>query len=234
MDKELKVSQEQIEQLYVFTRKHFVDYYDLQTELVDHLANAIEQKWQEQPKLSFDDALKAEFKKFGIFGFTTLVERRQLALTKKYNRLLWAYFKEFFKLPKILLTLALVIGLVMCHRAIHPVMFEVVIVGSVIFALIKILWMGVHYKKKVKRTGQRWMFEEIITRCGGAGFFAYLPYNITRFFPEGNYPVAVQWIAAALIVAFILYEYVILFVIPSKIEEHLKETYPEYGLEISN
>jgi len=41
-----KLNVYQIEKLYDFTKKHYVDYYDLQTELVDHLANAIETEWQ--------------------------------------------------------------------------------------------------------------------------------------------------------------------------------------------
>lgn len=38
----MKLSAQQIDQLYAFTRQHFVEWYDLQSELVDHLANAIE------------------------------------------------------------------------------------------------------------------------------------------------------------------------------------------------
>jgi hypothetical protein len=52
-----------------------VEWYDLQTELVDHLANAIEQQWQENPKILFEDALQMEFKKFGVFGFMDVVEK---------------------------------------------------------------------------------------------------------------------------------------------------------------
>ena len=62
----MKLSPEQIERLYQFTRQHYVEYYDLQTELVDHLANAIEEQWTANPKLSFEQALQVEFKKFGI------------------------------------------------------------------------------------------------------------------------------------------------------------------------
>ena len=54
----MKLSAEQIERLYQFTRQHYVEYYDLQTELVDHLANAIEEQWQQNPKLSFEEALQ--------------------------------------------------------------------------------------------------------------------------------------------------------------------------------
>ncbi len=82
----MKLSTEQVERLYAFTRQHYVEYYDLQTELVDHLANAIEEQWLENPKLSFDAALQIEFKKFGVFGFMEVVEKRKVALNKKYNK----------------------------------------------------------------------------------------------------------------------------------------------------
>jgi hypothetical protein len=41
---------------------------------VDHLANAIETQWQENPKLSFNEALNKEFKKFGVFGFMDVLK----------------------------------------------------------------------------------------------------------------------------------------------------------------
>ncbi|MEP5132812.1 MAG: hypothetical protein ABJQ64_09610, partial [Nonlabens ulvanivorans] len=63
----MKLNDSQIEDLYAFTRKHYVEFYDLQTELVDHLANAIEDQWELKPHLSFEDALQIEFKKIGVF-----------------------------------------------------------------------------------------------------------------------------------------------------------------------
>jgi hypothetical protein len=83
----MKLTQEQIDQLYIFTRQHYVEYFDVQSELVDHLANAIETEWQENPKLSFDEALNKEFKKFGVFGFEDVVEQKQKQLTRKYYSL---------------------------------------------------------------------------------------------------------------------------------------------------
>lgn len=49
----MKLSSKHIDQLYKFTSAHFVEWYDLQTELVDHLANDIEDIWEKDPKLSF-------------------------------------------------------------------------------------------------------------------------------------------------------------------------------------
>ena len=74
----MKLTPQQIEQLYQFTRQHFVEWYDLQTELVDHLANSIETQWQENPKISFEDALKVEFKKFGVFTTILCAKRRRV------------------------------------------------------------------------------------------------------------------------------------------------------------
>ena len=65
----MKLTTPQIEDLFKFTRKHFVYHYDVQSELVDHLANDIEEIWNEKPYLSFKDAWDTSFKKFGIFGF---------------------------------------------------------------------------------------------------------------------------------------------------------------------
>ena len=46
----MKLTETQIENLYKFTRQHYVYHYDVQTELVDHLANDIEEIWLETPK----------------------------------------------------------------------------------------------------------------------------------------------------------------------------------------
>lgn len=225
-----RISDEEVEKLYAFTKKHFVYYYDLQVELVDHLANAIEEKWAEQPQLSFDDVLKAEFKKFGIFGFTGIVEKRQLALQKKYNKLLWGYFKEFFKLPKIMLTLALILFVVQAMQYIHPVVGGVLALSILLFSTLRFFVLNRQYNKKVKRTSRRWMLEETIFRCGGFPLFVFIPYNLIQAFFKEEYSVIGQWIMATAVVLFALYQYIMLYVIISKAEKLLNETYPEYAV----
>ena len=150
MDKVKKISAEQLEQLFEFTRKHYVEYYDLQCELTDHLANAIEERWAAQPDLSFNEALHYEFKKFGIFGFTGIVEKRQLALSKKYNKLLWGYFKEFLTLPKVILTILMVLA-VYKLLSLSTLAYTVLMVGVLLFSFIKLIAMGVKFKKHVKQ-----------------------------------------------------------------------------------
>lgn len=100
----MKLTQNHIEDLYKFTRKHYVYFYDVQSELVDHLANDIEQILEENLNLSFEEARDKSFKKFGIFGFMDVIEAKQKQMNKRYRKILWRFFKEWFTLPKILTT----------------------------------------------------------------------------------------------------------------------------------
>jgi hypothetical protein len=100
----MKLTNLHIEQLYKFTREHFVEHYDVQSELVDHLTNDIEQIWVAQPHLKFEQARVVSSKKFGIFGFMNVVEEKQKQMSKKYWKIILGFVKEWFSFPKIILT----------------------------------------------------------------------------------------------------------------------------------
>ncbi|MDD3004358.1 hypothetical protein [Flavobacterium sp.] len=226
----MKLTNEQIDRLYQFTRQHFVEWYDLQTELVDHLANAIEQQWQEVPDRSFDEALQIEFKKFGVFGFMDVVEQRQMALGKKYNKLVWKHFKEFFRLPQIIGTISAMVILYWILKL--SLYSEVIFLGLCVLLLVLFFYEVVSnirkMKQKTKETGKKWLFKEIIGNYGqGSGFF-YLPFQTIfhfRNFLEHDYLLV---IASFSVIVMALLQYVIWVIIPNKAEEYLKEAYPEY------
>ncbi len=98
----------EIETLFAFVKRKGVTYYDLQVELVDHLASEIEQQWLQYPSLPLEQALEKVYTRFGIFGFTEVVEKTQAALARRGRKLWWNYFKLFWKLPRIVFTLALI------------------------------------------------------------------------------------------------------------------------------
>ena len=79
-----------------FAIKHFVYHYDLQVELVDHLASSIEEQWEINPELPFEEALKNTFKNLVFTDFSKIKEQKQKELQRKYNILLWKYLLEFF------------------------------------------------------------------------------------------------------------------------------------------
>ncbi|MBN9285337.1 MULTISPECIES: hypothetical protein [unclassified Flavobacterium] len=159
-----RVNETEIEKLYAFTGQHYVAYYDVQTELVDHLANAIEAQWAINPAISFDEALKIEFRKFGVFGFTTILEERQAALTGKYNRRILAEFRRFFRLPKIILVIATVyVVFQLLNRSDYPdySILGLFVITFFIEGIAAFLWLNKN-KKQQKITGKKWLLESIM------------------------------------------------------------------------
>lgn len=233
----MKLTPEQIERLYQFTRQHYVEWYDLQTELVDHLANSIEAQWQENPKVSFEDALQMEFKKFGIFGFMDVVEKRQAALNKRYNKIVWQHFKAFFTIPKIVITLFsfFLMFFVFRNYANSENLILILFFGILTLFWISLFLQSRKNKKQYQKTGKKWLLKEIIFGHSSFAGLSYLPVQIlinTDF--TDNIGILKATLFSLLFVSMALCEYIILVIIPSKAEDYLKETYPEYLLENAN
>jgi hypothetical protein len=176
----MKLTAEQIDQLYTFTRQHYVEWYDLQTELVDHLANAIEEQWQENPKLSFNEALQNEFKKFGVFGFMDVVEGKQRFLQKKYNQIVWAIVKTFFTLPKIMGTIGATGLLFLLLKASQYNGDWVLLFYGllVVFAFYGMISNRLKRKKQIQNHQKRWLFEDIMNQYGGVAGAIIFPLNL--------------------------------------------------------
>lgn len=230
----MKLTATQIEQLYTFTRQHYVEWYDLQSELVDHLANAIETQWQENPKLTFDEVLNKEFKKFGVFGFMDVVEERQKFLAKKYNRLIWSYYREFFKLPKIILTVALFIGLHTIIKLIaNPVVFPAIILVFLFISVVYTFRKRYYFRQKSNKTGIKWLFEEIMLDRISLLLFL-LPSMVINFFKDNIGPS--EWSLLLGEIAFVLVGLLVfiqLIIIPKRVAKDLSKLYPEYSLQNS-
>ena len=101
------VTNEETKKLFEFCSEHSAPFYDLQVELVDHLALSIEEQWEKWPELSFESALKIAYEKFGKKGFKNISKTRQKELNKQYTRLHFQFFYRFFRWPQIVLTLLL-------------------------------------------------------------------------------------------------------------------------------
>jgi hypothetical protein len=233
----MKLTTSQINQLFTFTRQHYVEYYDLQSELVDHLANAIEIQMQENPNGSFDEALNLEFKKFGVFGFMDVVQNRRAVLCKKYNSLVWQHFKIFFGIPKIVLTIAMMLVL---YSILKVSTYSEWIVISLYFILIGFtfykLFKNNRISKRKKQTQEkRWFFEEIINQYGGFLGVIIFQFNIfvqifnhsEKYLSNDYYMLGLSFFS----VVVILVHFIIFKIIPAKAEEYLQSTYPEYKLQ---
>jgi hypothetical protein len=228
----MKLTPSQIDQLYTFTQQHYVEYFDLQTELVDHLANSIEEQWAENPKRSFEEALQIEFKKFGVFGFMDVVEQRKIAMNKKYSKLVWLHFKNFFKLPQIIGTL---LSIFLVFQMLKSITISHEVVAILAYMILISFWVGLirmnrKRKKTVKEEGKKWLLKDIIYGYSSMAGMSYLPFQIFLQFEIHHSNLTTLFFMSFFIVSMVIIEYILFFVIPSKASEYLKQTYPEYDL----
>lgn len=230
----MKLTENQIKELYAFTRRRLVEHYDLQTELVDHLANGIEQLWSVDPNIPFKEALQLEFKKFGHFGFRSVLKTRKKAINKKYNKLILDFYKQYFKFPKILLLLGFSLLCTLFLRNI-PVDYNYMAFSGLIFMV------GLYFTYVSYKTGQlykekiglekRWMLQEKILAVGGSGagvlnlyFLVAMP-NITLVSIDNIY---YDFALSLISVCYVAFYYVIIFVLPKHVDELLIKFNPEY------
>jgi uncharacterized membrane protein len=230
-----KLTKDQIQNLYKFTRQHFVEHYDLQTELVDHLANDIEQIWDEKSTLSFEQAKTISFKKFGVFGFMDVVSERQKAMSKKYWKLIGVFIKQWFQLPKIILTALLFISFyTVCKTAFANYILLTVLIILCLYVFFKGIQLNKRLKRNFKQNDKKWLLEELIFRTG-MGSFMVIPINFLNFINIFHKEINTFSNLAALIYAtiftfLIILFYIVLEVLPKKAKEILSENYSEYKL----
>ncbi|MCH5716043.1 hypothetical protein [Niabella hibiscisoli] len=109
--KTIMLTDQEIQYLYDFCERKGVRFYDLQSELVDHLSEAIAEKQKINVEMTFEDALMHTYKEFGITGFSRVIADRENALWKSNRRAHWAHFKSYFTYPKLLITALIVLVL---------------------------------------------------------------------------------------------------------------------------
>ncbi|CAA0224420.1 hypothetical protein R5N98_08080 [Tenacibaculum maritimum] len=229
----MKLTNNEIKALYKFTQEHYVAYYDVQVELVDHLANDIEKIWEGSPSLSFEKARERAFKKFGVFGFLDIVEEKRKQVGKKYRRILWKFTEEWFKLPKIVWTIMIFLFFYsLTQFKISAYVFSFILFSIGIIDIFLCFKLKRNSNKRFKKQGKKWMLEEMIFNVASFNGI-FLSSNIVGIHtklveevPSFNFSILISIIATVAM----LYSYISLILIPSKADKLLLEAYPEYGL----
>lgn len=225
-----------MQELYKFTRRRLVEHYDLQTELVDHLAHGIEEQWQKNPKLSFDEALEREFKKFGHFGFRSVIKARKKAMKTKYNTLLFNELKQWVSWPKILWVLLSLLSLVMVLKVLPQEYKWIILAISLLPAVVYFMYEGHRVQKRYRNkigVAKRWLLEERLHSVQGVSLSFLNMFQIINWMAILSKPtdtLFLDLIISISIVAGFVINYVVIKVLPSRTEQILTQTYPEYKL----
>ena len=229
----MKLSNAQIQDLYTFTQKHYVEWYDVQLELVDHLANGIEAQWNENPKLTFEDALQLEFKKFGICGFSDVIAKKTNALNKEYWLLIWHGFKDYFKLPKLIITVFLIWVYFQAFVFLMEYNINLVMVPTLTL-LFGLPWYTFiknfrTVKRQKQQTAKKWLFEQTLSQLGGLvhvmNIALYLEIIYQNQIPWSFWP---SLIFSIFVVSFLVLLYVAIFEVTPRLRKQMEKLYPEY------
>lgn len=98
----IELNSVEIQQLFDFVQTKRVRFKDVQYELVDHLASAIEEKQRVDNSLSFDSALKEVYAGFPVTGFNQFLTEKTTAVKNIFYRKFWSSMKDYFKSSKII------------------------------------------------------------------------------------------------------------------------------------
>lgn len=228
----MKLTENQIQELYLFTRKHYVEWYDLQTELVDHLANDIETLWEQNPEVSFDKALNMTFKKFGVFGFADVIIKRQKALEKKYFGMLWVFLKEYFQFPKIISTLFLSYTFYLffgLFNTIHQLEIALPLFLLLTFSTFYLTFINKRKLNKAYGIGRKKFLLQEITH--NTVVFSQIPNLVVQLFILTGFRFSPDIQTGFLSILFTIYliiGHLAFWVLPKKINLHLSETYADF------
>ncbi len=97
----MKLSAEQIAQIKSWISKRGFTHSDVQYEIIDHVASAIEDKMEIKPELGLEEAFSEVHKSFGVFGFQSFEESIANRLNKELLSSYWSACKEILLSTKI-------------------------------------------------------------------------------------------------------------------------------------
>lgn len=145
------LSDEQILELYAYCNRKSIGYYDLQVEIVDHMANAIKEKMLANPAMEFKQALEEVHISFGSFGLREIVAEKSKAMQRRYGKMRRQIFGSYFTLPRITFTLLLVVVGISFERVLPNFLLPYVLImmgGVLIYLFIRQELMKRKFKKK--------------------------------------------------------------------------------------
>ncbi len=144
----MTLSKTQIDSLFIFVEKKQVHWYDLQTELVDHLANKIEEEIDANPSTNFETALQKVYASFGIFGFARIVREKEEQVRKHHRKLWFQEFKNQFVWPNLIRSIALLLSIIFLFNVLSK---DYILLIGLAFVGINLIKKVIDQKKQSKR-----------------------------------------------------------------------------------
>ncbi len=179
----MELTDKQIEHLFEFTKSKNVHYDDVCYEIVDHLATGIEEKLASNSYLTFEGALRMIYSNFPVTGFAALVEEKEKALLKYWRGKIIGVVLSYFRLPKIILTLAIFAFFYKVH-IMFPAL-NLMVIGLLLSLYLNIICFSNSYNS-MRLKSERYLFSVHFYRC--LSFILSLPMLYFYFGYNRTYP----------------------------------------------
>jgi len=228
------LTSKQIKYLYKFCIQKEVYEYEVQLELVDHLASSIEFQMSQNPDIKFPEALEIASAGFGNKGFYNLVRSKKKAIEREYNRLFWKFILSYFKLPRVIMTIACTISIFSIFRIFHNQQAILVFFALTYMAIV--LWYFLfHYPKHIAidvKAGKHFLLINYFNAIKSitSSIFSLLLAFANILFDHIQIPQS-MWVdltLSFLIVFAAISLYALIWYLPNLVRQHFIEKFPTF------
>ncbi|GAB5527433.1 MAG: hypothetical protein Roseis2KO_53050 [Roseivirga sp.] len=125
----MSLTKDQLKEIQEFIHSRGFNTIEVEMEILDHVACAVEDKLNEQPELTTSNAVAAVHTSFGVMGFSVFEDDLQKSISRKirgvFSQKIWSQLTSF-NLLKVLALSACIFALLTCWRNIlDPSLFKV-------------------------------------------------------------------------------------------------------------
>lgn len=227
-----ELSEKQIAYLKRFLVRHYVRYEDVQLELIDHIASAVEEKSVDR-SLTFEHAVEDVYKDFGVGGFSKIVKEKEKAMMFFWRKHIWQSFLEFLRPPLLFWGIALFSLLYLVQYQFEFLLFSKS--GFLIF-FISFVAVTVFYKLYVQEDKiEKYLF--LRTYFGVAAMLLYFTVYVIPYFADlmplmeqSTHPEIFLSISSFYFTLNIILIYILAFKIPKSLLRQMKNSYKQYVL----
>ena len=229
----MKLIKPHIDLIYKEVQRKGVRYYDVQLELVDHIATAIEQQVNdsnESPK----ESIERELSKWSEDRLDQFINEKEKALKRYWYRRAGSYMLAYFRLPKVVLTMALALGLfyLLSDPTFYIIWMHRFISGSFVLYILFIVLLAFEEYKLSHSYPPPLLTLEAYRRTISGGIFG-ISYLFFVLFESTDIPAHSFWMAFYVSFALsvsIVVMYGSLFVFPSWLKKESLKYYEHLGI----
>ncbi|MEC4115939.1 hypothetical protein [Myroides phaeus] len=132
-----QLTNRQIDYIRKVVQSNGAYYYEVTEELTDHLISSIEELWNEEPLLSFEQVFQIQFNNFGKDNFLKIKKENEKMHFSIYKSMFLKEIQSFFRLPQITITIAFLLTafafLTKINNLFFTLLFLVLALGSPYF-----------------------------------------------------------------------------------------------------